>query len=1048
MMKYIVGGVGVFALIFVMGCGGAPQSVRGTDVNAQTPQTESLEVTEKTPEVDTIENDADDGAGLKARGGHSFNAAHPFLTIDSGGHLAKIKEVLFTRDGRYLVSAGYDKNVHIHLVSTGRLVRTLRGEIGPGKQGRIYAAALSPDDRSIVLGGWLGAFSGNKYRSDEGAHHIRVIDFYSGEVRRILKGHRDVIFSLSYSPDGNYILSGSGDNTARLWEARTGNYRETLSGHSGAVLDTAFSPDGRLGVTASADKTLRLFELPMGRHIATLRGHGTKVTAVAYTPDGQYIVSGDANGEIRVWDGYNGRYIRRLAQHNGGVASLSIAGDSNRVIAGSSGATAVQIYSLRDSGTVQTFDRHQNVVLATAVSPNGRYAASAGGNRHEIFIWDLYTQRVHHKIVGKGQPIWSVGFATDGASIAFGTTLEQRPGEAYQINGPLESAFRILADSSAENGYDFGMMPGTPSANAYRRAQESAGGWSARTPNGREHPTLELHRSGRVQRRITRNAATGYDHRAFTFTPRGDLVISGGANGKLTAYGTSSGSVHQEYVGHTGDILSVAVSQDGGLLVSGSNDQTIRLWHTETGALLLTLFAAEDNQWVAWTPEGYYASSSYGDKYVGWHINRGENHPASYYRSYVFSNQFRAASLVAYYLEEEGALTTAVRRYRNWLGPENAWTETDYRNLKELAPPRPSFVRPYSYVSEVTANSIRIKARAARDGGAPIDDIWVLVNGKRVSDKGPVKPKSRISKRITSTEATIEVEVPLPETTNRISVVARNRYAESEPGTIEIIRKDVRQVEKGETIYKPKLYVLTIGVSENRDSDYVLEYAHKDAESIDGLFKQQSGKLYQAVYTRTLTNRNATRAKILDGLDWIYRQTTQRDTAVIFIAGHGLKDDRNNYYFLPYDGDDRALSRSGVKWEEFKNVIENLPAKVILMADTCYSGNITGTHRGRKHTMDDALRDLVNSGTGVVVFTASTGSEQGFEHDNWGHGAFTKAILDGLQGRRADYNKDGHVYVKEIDLYISERVKKLTKGAQHPTTEIPATMPDFPLYSR
>ena len=43
------------------------------------------------------------------------------------------------------------------------------------------------------------------------------------------------------------------------------------------------------------------------------------------------------------------------------------------------------------------------------------------------------------------------------------------------------------------------------------------------------------------------------------------------------------------------------------------------------------------------------------------------------------------------------------------------------------------------------------------------------------------------------------------------------------------------------------------------------------------------------------------------------------------------------------------------------------------------------------------------------------------------------------------YDKDNKVDVKEIDLYITKRVKALTNGSQHPTTEIPKTMPNFPL---
>ena len=64
-----------------------------------------------------------------------------------------------------------------------------------------------------------------------------------------------------------------------------------------------------------------------------------------------------------------------------------------------------------------------------------------------------------------------------------------------------------------------------------------------------------------------------------------------------------------------------------------------------------------------------------------------------------------------------------------------------------------------------------------------------------------------------------------------------------------------------------------------------------------------------------------------------------------------------------------------------------------------------------------------------------------------GHVAFTKAILDGLEGP-ADLDQSGDITFKELDLYVSRAVKKLTGGRQHPTTQVPRHMPDFPVYLR
>jgi uncharacterized caspase-like protein len=83
----------------------------------------------------------------------------------------------------------------------------------------------------------------------------------------------------------------------------------------------------------------------------------------------------------------------------------------------------------------------------------------------------------------------------------------------------------------------------------------------------------------------------------------------------------------------------------------------------------------------------------------------------------------------------------------------------------------------------------------------------------------------------------------------------------------------------------------------------------------------------------------------------------------------------------------------------------------------------------------------------VVVFAASTGKQSSLEDPAWGNGAFTKALVEGVAGQ-ADYTGKGRITINMLDLYISERVKELTKGKQTPTTTKPQTIPDFPVAVR
>jgi hypothetical protein len=81
---------------------------------------------------------------------------------------------------------------------------------------------------------------------------------------------------------------------------------------------------------------------------------------------------------------------------------------------------------------------------------------------------------------------------------------------------------------------------------------------------------------------------------------------------------------------------------------------------------------------------------------------------------------------------------------------------------------------------------------------------------------------------------------------------------------------------------------------------------------------------------------------------------------------------------------------------------------------------------------------------GVVVMCSAMGTESAIESAAVQHGYFTLALVEGLTGK-ADFNKDGVIHLNELDLYVTNRVKDLSKGRQHPVTARPASIRSFPL---
>lgn len=246
--------------------------------------------------------------------------------------------------------------------------------------------------------------------------------------------------------------------------------------------------------------------------------------------------------------------------------------------------------------------------------------------------------------------------------------------------------------------------------------------------------------------------------------------------------------------------------------------------------------------------------------------------------------------------------------------------------------------------------------------------------------------------------------------------------------------------------YKPKLYVLAIGVSDYADVSLKLGYPAKDATDFAGVLKQQKGLLYEDVTVKLLTNRLATTEDILNGLQWIKKETTTKDVAMIFFAGHGVNEDET-YYFLPYNTDTANLLRTGVSFSAIKTTINSMAGKKLLFVDTCHSGNVFGTSNRRGAPNPDIgvlVQELRESENGTVIFTASTGRQASLENSAWENGAFTKALVEGLKGQ-ADIKNRGKISVTGLEYYIYDRVKELTGGRQTPTTAKPDTVVDYPI---
>jgi len=144
-----------------------------------------------------------------------------------------------------------------------------------------------------------------------------------------------------------------------------------------------------------------------------------------------------------------------------------------------------------------------------------------------------------------------------------------------------------------------------------------------------------------------------------------------------------------------------------------------------------------------------------------------------------------------------------------------------------------------------------------------------------------------------------------------------------------------------------------------------------------------------------------------------------------------------------YNTDGSIRSSRAISYREIQSVLDWQGQKLVFI-DACHSAG-TSSNLTRRVNNDRLVNDL-NSNPSIrsssVIFTSSKGDQYSLEMDQYKHGVFTYAILQGLKGE-ADLLKKGFITMTALELYIKDKIPTLTNGQQNPTTARPDGYDDF-----
>jgi WD40 repeat protein len=921
-------------------------------------------------------------------------AAEPVLKIETGLHDAPIRAIGTDAENRFAVTAGDDKTARVWSLPDGNLQSVLHLPIGFGESGKARAVAISPDGRTIAVGGFTGT---------PGLYNIFLFDRASGALMQRLPDLPGVIYDLAYSLDGKRLAASLGSGGIRVFATDLG-YQPLPSDtkYVRASRSAVFDQKGRL-VTSSYDGLVRLYaanryNVPIAQAAIQCK----ELYSAAFSPDGARVAAGcDDNLKVVILSGSN------LAQ----LFEADPTGVSNTM--GTVGWSTDGSLFGGGYADVKSGDGWLAGVRRWAGGGKGPFVDIPTGNDTIMRLVELKAGAI---LVADATSFGLINTNGSARRLQGFGALQLNPGAGRKLL-ISEDGRVVQVDSMApQHSYRFSLeerrVTLDPADNiTLKGAVTKAPGVDVTGWSNSENPA--------VNKTAIKLDQVNETSISLSIVPDTSHFVLG-TDSRLHFLDEAGRELWGHPLAGPSEAWFVNVTSDGRMVVVAYGDGTIRWLRLSDGRELLSLFIHPDGKrWIAWTPQGYYDASVGGDDLIGWQVNHGYDHAPDFFKVAQFRNQFNRPDIVALVLktldEDE-----AVRQANSVSGRKAAAAVSDG------LPPVVKIVSPPD-LSSVTTSPIQVTYLLRSP--TPVTGMTILVDGRPIASVAPKVIMSGAEGVLAS------LTIDMPQHNAAISLVATNQKASSEPAVVHIGWQGAKDW------YKPDLYLLAVGVSKYNDKKLNLTYPDKDADDFVKVMQEEEGGLYNHVYVRELPDDRATRDEIRKGLSWLKKSTTSRDIAILFLSGHGQSDAGGHYHYLPFDSDISDLDLTTIQDYEIEDFLGKVPGKVLAFLDTCFSGDLQAKGPTQAD-VDKLANELASSERGVVVFTSSTGRQFSLERPEWSNGAFTKALVEAFKGG-ADYEHDKTISIAALELYLAHRVRELTDGEQSPMSTKPKTMENF-----
>jgi WD40 repeat protein len=413
-----------------------------------------------------------------------------------------------------------------------------------------------------------------------------------------------------------------------LWNLKNGEMLWSRTEEGRYLQDATFSPNGQMVACVSNDHLIILLDAESGSLLKTLGIPKSAMTALAFSRQQSTLVVGSKDGAMRQWNTRFGALEKTYASHTSEITSIQYSPDETLLMSGSKGFNATErtllgtlkVQNAADNSLVWE-SPHKGCYHRVALSADGDFLAYAGNSELHRHVrrddWRKQTLNFDERSRSV------IAFSPDGKALAIAAS-HKTDGEAAITLRDAQTGkiLRSISPPDERNGYESAVF--SPDGKTL-----ACGG-----AIGSNRVRLWDVQAGRSKRTFRADECP----KPQAFSPDGKiLAVTVLRDDNIWIYNVRTGK-KQILRGHSGSVNFAAFSPDGRILASASFDGTVKLWDMRDWNLLLTLLVLPSEnpgevsqEWLAYTPDGYYTGSADSEKYIRWNLGT-KIYPADKYK--------------------------------------------------------------------------------------------------------------------------------------------------------------------------------------------------------------------------------------------------------------------------------------------------------------------------------------------------------------------------------------------------------------------------------